>query len=220
MAEATDKAQQQIASAQNLIDQITEKLRKVVHEFAEGEISQEQFHGIYEHYQGQILLAAQMAAEADLSASGKLPSPGETLAIRGRLTAKAKGMAIFYYVSGMLLETLGGFDIPVEDAAPFLNAIRREVLQGVAAEPRTERFSKGWLLFVPGTYSVAVMLFSHQPATRQIDMIAAMHRDFEEANSAALQSGQIDGAKLAYPFQLFVQRSLNQWTGRLVDVAR
>jgi hypothetical protein len=217
MAEATDRAQQQAASAQKLIDEITEKLRKVVHEFAEGEISQEQFQGIYEHYQGQMLLVAQMAAEADMSADENLPSAGETLAIRGRLAAKARGMAIFYYVSGMLLETLGGFDIPVEEAARVLSAIHREVLQGVAAAPRTERFGKEWLLFVPGMFSVAVMFFSHQPASRQIEMITAMHQDFEQANEAALRSGKIDGAKLAYPFQLFVKRSLNEWKGRVIE---
>src|SRR5438067_13256402 len=103
---ATDNAQK-VATAQKLIEQVTEKLRSVVREFAAGEISQEQFHGIYEHYQGQMLLAAQMASEADLAAQGTLPTPGETIAIRSRLAAKARAMAIFYYATGMLLETLG-----------------------------------------------------------------------------------------------------------------
>ena len=48
-------------------------------------------------------------------------------------------------------------------------------------------------------------------------MIENMHHDFEKANEAALKSGTIDGSKLAYPFQLFVQRSVAQWTARLVS---
>ncbi len=214
MAEAIDKPP--ISTAQTLIDQVQEKLRNVVREFAQGEISQEQFHGIYEHYQGQMLVAAQAAAEADESSEEPLPSPGDTLAIRSRLAAKARAMAIFYYATGLLLETLGGFDIPVTETTPTLNEIREQVLQGKQGEIRTERLGKEWLLFVPGSYSIAVMLFSHQPAERQISMIDNMHRDFEKANETALKSGTIDGTKLAYPFQIFVQRSLTQWTSRLI----
>jgi hypothetical protein len=213
---ATEQAQN-AATAQKLIEQVTEKLRNVVREFAAGEISQEQFHGIYEHYQGQMLLAAQMASEADLAAQGTLPTPGETIGIRSRLTAKARAMAIFYYGTGMLLETLGGLDIPIAETAPILNEIRQTVRQGINVDVRTERLDKEWLLFVPGLYSVSVMLFSHQPATRQIEMIQNMHRDFEKANEGALKSGSIDGSKLAYPFQTFVQRSVAQWTPRPVS---
>jgi hypothetical protein len=213
---ATDNAQK-VATAQKLIEQVTEKLRSVVREFAAGEISQEQFHGIYEHYQGQMLLAAQLASEADLASQGALPTPGETIAIRSRLAAKARAMAIFYYATGMLLETLGGLDIPVAETAPILNEIRQKYLKGEEVDVRTERIGKEWLLFVPGAYSVTVMLFSHQPATRQIEMIENMHRDFEKANEAVLKSGSIDGSKLAYPFQMFVQKSIAQWTARLVS---
>ncbi len=216
----TQNAAQQSATAEKLIGQITEKLRVVVREFAAGEISQEQFHGIYEHYQAQMLLAAQMAAEADLAAKGSLPAPGETIAIRSRLAAKAKAMAIFYYATGMLLETLGDLDIPVAETAPILTEIRHEVLQGAKSEIRTERLGKEWLLFVPGAYSVTVMLFSHQPASRQIEMIENMHCDFEKANETALKNGDIDGSKLAYPFQLFVQQSVARWTPYRVDASR
>ena len=200
----------QLAQAQEIIDTVQGKMRKVVDEFAQGDISREQFQEIYEHYQNQIMMAVQMAAEADATVDGLQLTPGETFAIRSKLVAKAKGMTIYYHATGLLLETLGDFDISVAKIAPCLNSICDQVHRGRTADVRTEKMADEWVLYVPGRYSTAVMLFSHEPSVRQISVIENIHRDFETANYTALKSGHADGSKLVYPFKSFVRRSVGR----------
>jgi hypothetical protein len=207
---ATLTGQQQalkhIEQAQSLIDQIQGKIRKVVEEFACGEVSREQFNSIYEHYQSQMMMAAQMMAEADTLNAAAMAA-GETFAIRSKLTAKAKAMTVFYHATALLLETIGDLDIPVNHLSPRLNNICDQVQAGLKVETHTEKLGNEWLLYVPGKYSTAVLLLSNEPAGRQIGIIEQFHRDFETANDAALRSGRADSSKLVFTFQSFVRRS-------------
>src|SRR5260221_2353373 len=206
---AREQAQKQIIQGQTLIDQIQIKMKKVVDEFAAGEISREQFQKIYEHYQAQIVLAAQMMMDADSLATME-PTAGETMAIRKGLTAKAKAMTVYYHATGLLLETIGDFDVPVALISPTLNNIGTQVAAGNKVDTRVEKFNNEWLLYMPGKYSTAVMLLSHEPAVRQISIMESMHRDFEGANDNILKSGQADGGALVYPFQAIVRRSVTK----------
>jgi hypothetical protein len=183
-------------------------MHNLVDEFAKGEISREQFQKIYEHYQRQVTMAAQMVAEADGSLLSEL-TPGETIAIRKHLTAKARAMAIYYHATGTMLESIGEFNIPASALTPTLRNFRALMQRGVEVEPRAQLMDSQWVLFVPGKYSTAVMLFSNEPAARQIEIINDMHRDFELANDLALKSGQADGSKLAYTFLSIVKRSVS-----------
>jgi hypothetical protein len=209
MVAAREFAQQQVTQAQALIDQIQGKMQKVVTEFSHGDISREQFEKIYEHYQAQIVMAAQMAADADTLSMGNLTS-GETVAIRSKLIGKAKAMTVYYHDTGLLLETIGDFDVSVAKIAPTLNNIGAQASHGVNVPVHTEKIANEWLLYVPGRYSTAVMLFSNEPAGRQISIIENMHHDFEAANETALKSGQADGTTLIYPFQSFVRRTVKK----------
>src|SRR5258708_24232165 len=94
----------QLAQAQDIIDTVQGKMHKVVDEFALGEISREQFQKIYEHYQSQIIMAAQMAAEAD-SLLGMDLTPGKTLAIPANLLPKPKPRTSIFNTAGLRLKT-------------------------------------------------------------------------------------------------------------------
>jgi len=208
-SDPSDGTKRQIAQGQAMIEQVRTKLRKVVDEFAQGEISREQFNQIYEHYQSQILMAAQLMADADAITGAPL-SPQETYAIRSALTAKAKAMTVYYYATGLLLETIGDFDVSIAVIAPILNEIKTNVQAGQQVATRTDKLGDHWLLYVPGKFSTAIMLLSNEPAVRQIALIETMHRDFEVANEAALKSGNADGTTLVYPFKSFVRRSVRK----------
>lgn len=210
MAEAItsrSKPSQPKTTGQTLLEQIQQKMRRAVDEFAAGEISREQFHQIYEHYQSQLLMTAQMMGEADSALPSQL-APGETIAIRRRWTAVAKAMAVFYPATGLLLETIGDFDIPVSRLTPVLHNLSDRTQEGIITGPQVVRFGSEWVAFVPGKYSISIMLFSNEPAARQISIIENMHRDFETANQAALRSGRADASKLVYPFLSFVRKSV------------
>jgi hypothetical protein len=205
----SESTQRQIAQGQALIEQVRVKMRKVVDEFAVGEISREQFNKIYEHYQSQILMAAQLMADAD-TLTGAMLSPEETVAIRSALTAKAKAMTVYYHATGLLLETIGDFDVSVAVIAPILNEISVKTQANQQVPTKADKLGDQWLLYVPGKFSTAVMLLSNEPAVRQIGIIETMHRDFEVANETALKSGNADGTTLVYPFQSFVRRSVRK----------
>jgi hypothetical protein len=203
-------AQKQIAQGQTLLDQIQGKIKKLIDEFACGELSREQFDKIYEHYQSQIMMATQMMMEADSMAMMGNLTPGETIAIRKGLTAKAKAMTVYYYATGLLLETIGDFDAPIALLSVKLNNIAEQVRLGQKVDIFADKIGEDWVLFVPGKYSTAVMLFSHEPAARQNGLIQSMHFDFERANETALKSGHADRSALVYPFQSFVRRSVKK----------
>ncbi len=204
---AQNKVQQQLAERQAFIEQVQQKMHTVANEFAAGEISREQFHRLYEHYQGQIVFAVQLLAEADGTILAGLPA-GETIALRKQLTAKAKAMAVYYHATGLLLETIGDFDVPVLSLAPILNDRSDRAESGTLPPPQVKALGSDWLLFISGKYSTSIMVFSHEPAARQIAIIENMHRDFEAANGTALRSGRADASKLVYPFQSFVRKSV------------
>ncbi len=193
-------------TGQLLLEQIQAKMRKAVDEFARGEISREQFQQIYGHYQDQLIMTAQMTND-----DGALPSelaPGQTIAIRRKWTAMAKAIAVYYPATGLLLETIGDFDIPVARLTPSLTHLSECMERGIGIRSRVECFGTEWLAFIPGKYSTSILLFSNEPASRQIAIIENMHRDFETANQTALCSGHADGSQLVYPFLSFVRKSV------------
>ena len=203
-----DARKMQALQGQLLLNKIRMKMYKIVDEFAQGEISREQFNQIYEHYQSQLVMAMQMSdAESVGDASG---TSRETIAIRNSLTAKAKAMTVYYHATGLLLETIGDFDVSVARIAPELNRISAGVQTGQKISIHSEKLDNQWLLYVPGRFSTAVLLFSNEPSTRQTNIIENMHHDFEIANEAALRSGRADGTTLVYPFQLFVRRTVRK----------
>src|SRR6185369_12963966 len=110
-----------VGQGQVLLEQIRTKMNKIVDEFAQGEISREQFNSIYEHYQSQMIMAMQMS-DADV-VSNPANAPRETIALRNSLTAKAKAMTVYYHATGLLLETIGDFDVSIARIAPTLNNI-------------------------------------------------------------------------------------------------
>ncbi len=181
-------AVQQIAEGQMLIEQVQSKMRKLADEFAAGEINREQFYKIYEHYQTQINLATAMIAEADVLSLGTF-SPAETIAIRKQLTGKAKAAAVYYHETSQFLETIGDFELPVAMLTTTLTGIADEVERRGTAEPVSIPVGRDWVLFVPGQYSTAIMVFSNEPVMRQVAIVQNMHHNFETANQAALRSG-------------------------------
>lgn len=187
-----------------LVEQIKIKMRKLADEFASGEVNREQFHKIYEHYQMQLNLATGME-----SGEGHVHA-GETINIRKKLTAMAKGAAIYFHQTGGFLETIGDFTPNMAVLAPTLSTIIEQVKEAGSAEAHVVPIDKDWVLFMPGTFSTAIMVFSNEPVMRQTAIVETMHRDFETANDAALRSGQTEAAKLVYPFMSFVRRSVGR----------
>jgi hypothetical protein len=193
---------------QEFIAQVHQKMSKLVQEFANGEINRTQFHRLYDRYQRQIMTVAQLIAESDpVVWREAINETEDTLHLKKRLTAKAVGMSVYDNRSGMPLETLGEFAIEPELIVPMLSSYRSAAAEIFRAGMRSTEMENGqWLCFVPGAYTTLIALFSLEPSDNQLEMVERMHQDFEEANKSALEGGQADPEKLAYPFYSFVQR--------------
>ena len=97
--------------------QIQEKIMKSLVEFSEGKLSREQFHAIYEHYDTQLKMAEQALQSGNAEKIGA--AQGLTFAVRQAHMGKAIGLLIYHNKSGLLLDTLGHFDIPTGESPPF-----------------------------------------------------------------------------------------------------
>ncbi len=205
-----EKVPQIVRQGREFIAQVHRKMSKLVEEFANGEINRTQFQHLYARYQRQIMSVAQWITE-DGSANWPegIKEGEDTIHIRKRLTAKAVGMSVYDNKSGLPLETLGEFAIEPELIVPMLSSYRSAAAEIFRAGVRSTEMENGqWLCFVPGQYTTLIALFSLEPSDNQMDTVRRMHKDFEDANYTALAAGNLDPAKLAYPFYAFVQRSV------------
>ncbi len=204
-----------VNQGQEFIAQVHQKMSRLVQEFADGIINRTQFHKLYDRYQRQIMTVGQLIAETDPTAwRNAITETEDTLHLRKRLTAKAVGMSVYDNKSGMPIETLGEFAIEPELIIPMLSSYRSAAAEIFRAGMRSTEMENGqWLCFVPGSSTTLIALFSLEPSTNQIEMVERMHKDFEQANRAALEAGHVDPETLAYPFYSFVQRRVKSSPG-------
>lgn len=195
------------AKAQAFKDQLEAKIRGLIEEFAEGRISREQFHVIYERYNAQLAIANHALASGNSDAVSIAQGGPPTVAIRDAHMAKAMGLLIYHNRSGTTLETLGDFEVEVARLSSVLNDISNMMEHGQFIERRVEKMGeKQWVTFAAGRYTTAVTQFLHQPSEMQNREIERLHHDFEEANRSLLQVETVNSGKLAYPFLVFVQK--------------
>ncbi|MBI5960603.1 MAG: hypothetical protein HY866_17825 [Chloroflexi bacterium] len=205
-----DPVPESAKQGQEFIAQVHQKMSRLVQEFATGAINRTQFHQLYDRYQRQIMTVAQFIAESDPTMwQDAVRETEDTLHLKKRLAAKAVGMSVYYNNSGMPIETLGEFAIEPELIIPMLSSYRSAAAEIFRAGMRSTEMENGqWLCFVPGSYTTLIALFSLEPSTNQLQMVERMHKDFEDANKTALEAGEVDSEKLAYPFYSFVQRRI------------
>ena len=198
----------------SLLQTLQAKMRKLVDDFASGQINRTQFHGLYDRYQRQITQILYLSAGTpDLEYITNEGSE-DTFHIKKRLTAKVLGFSIYDNQSGLPIETIGEFVVDTALLVPMLSSYRaatREIFK--AGMRSTVMENDQWLCFVPGNFTTLIALFSLEPSSLQLGTVERMHRDFEDANRAALETSKIDPSLLAYPFLTFVRQEHSKHTG-------
>jgi hypothetical protein len=182
--------------------EIHTKMRGLIKELSEGKISTEQFNVLYERYQNllELLSADELAVEAN-----DLP----TVAYRNATTAKAIGMSVYHHRSGIMIETLGNFDVSPATLAPVLNEILDKRERREFIEPKVQKVGMGiYMVFMVRQYTTVIILFRNEPAQAQLRDVERLQHDFEEANRHLLESNAVDGSKLAKPFLGFVRKKI------------
>lgn len=191
---------------------LEEKIQNLVDEFANGKISREQFHILYERYNSRLAIANQALLSGNPEAIRIAQSGPPTMLVRDTYQGKAMGMAIYHNKSGAILETMGEFNVPVTKVVAILKDFSDMIAENKYIDRRLERLDgQKWVLFVPGRFSTVVTLFLNEPAAAQMRDIERLHHDFEMANHTFIEADKVDGKKLAYPFVAFVQRWANDY---------
>src|SRR5258708_2563022 len=204
---AVPSAKEELEQTRILLEALQTKIRRVVEDFAKGEINRTEFHSLYERYQRQMTQALQLMAEpADLKLILSGSSGEDTFHIKRRLAAKVLGVSIYNNESGTPVETIGQFEVDPTLLVPMLSSYRAAARELFKAGVRSTAMENDqYLCFVPGNYTTLIALFSVEPATVQVRTVERMHLDFEDANRSALERGNIDPSALAYPFLAFMR---------------
>lgn len=199
------------AKAEAFKAELQVKIQSLIAEFAEGKISREQFNVIYGRYSGQMAIADHALISGNPEAVSIAQTGIPTIAVREAYMGKAIGLAIYHNKSGMMVDTLGNFDVPIGLVSHVLNDITEMMETNRLIDRRTEKIGpQQWLLFAAGRYTTVVTLFRNEPSPMQSREIERLHHDFEEANRAFLQRESVDKEKLVYPFLVFVQQKLKR----------
>lgn len=190
---------------------VENKIRSLIEEFAEGKISREQFHIIYERYNAQLSIATHAMVSGNPDAVAIVQGGPPTIVIKDAAMGKATGMMVFHTRSRATLETLGEFSVEMERIQPILDDLTAKSRAGQRVERRVEKISdKQWLTFGVGKSTMVVTQFSRQPSEQQNREIERLHVDYERANGALLQTDRVDAKQLACPFLIFVLKKVNR----------
>jgi hypothetical protein len=186
--------------------EVESKISKLLDEFAEGKLNREQFHAIYERYNGQLELVEKALSGGDV----KLDAPdGGTIMLREQYMGKAQGLMIFANKTGDVVETLGQFGVSITEIIPVLDRFTQQLEAGIAVERVVRQVNeKEWLLFLAGSYTTVVITFQQEPSQYQTVVLQRMHTEFENANKTLFEASVFDPARLVFPFLSFVTRGM------------
>lgn len=180
------------------------KMAKLIEEFSAGKISSEQFNIIYARYHNQMSLVEQSEDGTPQEA------PVSTIAVLESTRGRAIGLAIYHHRSGIFIETLGNFNVPLSIMSPVLNDFSDKLDTREFVEPMTKKLAGDtWVVFLARELTTAIVQFKNEPARLQMRQMERMHHAFEEANRHLLQEQTVDQSKLARPFLGFVKEKLS-----------
>ncbi len=198
------KIQSGAAEAQQYIEKVQGKIDKLIEDFAEGNINQEQFKQLYAHYQREIRSVEGLLEMSDADWQDAA-TEGQSYVIRRQHAPRARGYAIYDNESGMPISTLGKFEVDPALFVPMLSSYRaatEEILGGGVKATAVE--GGRWLCFVPGELTTMMALFKAEPAPKQLDFLAQLHGHFEKANRAQLVNPPVDAATLVFPQEQYL----------------
>ncbi|VAW31189.1 hypothetical protein MNBD_CHLOROFLEXI01-4799 [hydrothermal vent metagenome] len=192
--------------AQQFLEKLQEKIGRLADDFANGSINQQQFQKLYAHYQREMR-TVETLIETDQSQSqwGDAFQEGESVLIRQKHAAKAKGYAIYDNNSGMPISTLGKFEVDPALFVPMLSAFRSAMAEIFGGGIQSTAIEGGrWLCFVPSQFTTMMALFTAEPANKQIAFLEQLHSLFEKANRALLPNSPIEIDDLVFPHEHFL----------------
>lgn len=195
--------------AQIHLARLREKISLLAERFASGSINRKQFQDLYAHYQAEIQSIEQiLSLDPDSDEWRNAVKEGQSILIRMRNAARVVGFSIYDIRSGMPIKTVGQFGVDPDLFVPMLHAYQSASQEIFGAGIRSTQIQGGqWLAFVPGKVSTTLVLFSTEPAARQMQTFEELHRIFEQANAQLLNNPPVDPEALVCPQEIFFRRA-------------
>jgi hypothetical protein len=196
--------------AETYLSKENEKVAALVNSFAEGHINRTQFQELYAHYQNKIQQVISLIETSPGTNQWKAAAQeGSTVIIKRKLIAQVLGFSIYDNESGMPLKSLGTFTVDPALFVPMLSAYRSAAREIFGAGVKSTQIEGGqWLVFIPGTMTTTLAVFSHEPSQRQIKRLEDVHHAFEVANDTMLKVTPVVIERLVFPHEFFIKNQI------------
>ncbi|MCD4684984.1 MAG: hypothetical protein K8S97_03495 [Anaerolineae bacterium] len=201
---------EQMQRAEEALINLRHKMALVAAEFAEGKLNQAQFDAIYARYSEQRDITERLLTrDPESQAWQSVVRPGHTQFLKQYYEARPLSYTIYDLGTFGRIIVTGKIQIREQQVRAVLERLKTVMARRGNPGAAQKKLPDGkCVLFVPGTLTAVVMIFSLEPATGQIERVSDMHRDFERANRRALQSGDYNPHRMVFPHRALFETSL------------
>ncbi len=190
------------------LERLRMKMATIAQEYSDGKLNRAQFHAIYQRYQEQRDITERLLKrDPKTGAWQTVVQPGHTSFLREHFQAKVESYSIYHIDPPRQLIRTGRLQVPREQVVSILERLHKAIeTYGNAGMARRKLEDERAIIFVPGDYTVGVVVFSLEPALGQLEMVQDIHRDFELANRQALQNEQLDPREMVFPHRALFEQ--------------
>jgi hypothetical protein len=183
------------------LERLRQKMAAIADEFAQGKLNRAQFHAIYQRYQEQRDITERLLQrDPKTGAWQTVVQPGHTGFLREHFEARVESYSIFHIHQQRLVARNGSLHLPFKQITPILAKLKTIIeKKGVPGLARRRLSADRYVVFVPGSQTVSIVVFSLEPAAAQVEMVQDMHHDFERANYQVLQGEAWNPREMVFP---------------------
>jgi len=198
--------EQALVQARERLNNVQEKISRIAEEFAEGQVNRAQFQELFDHYQRERrTILAWIDTTSDVPNWRELAAEGRSMIIRRQHKARVLGYAICEQQSGLPLRSIGMFEEDPELVVPMLTAYRSATEEIFGAGMRSTEIEGGrWLCFVAAEFTMLMVLFSNEPARKDLEGLDELLRTFERMNRYILRRRPIQPDDLFLPYRFYI----------------
>lgn len=195
-----------LVQARERLNKVQEKINQIAEEFAEGQVNRAQFQELFDHYQRERrTILAWIETASEVPNWRELAAEGRSMVIRRQHKARVLGYAICEQQSGLPLRSIGMFEEDPELVVPMLTAYRSATEEIFGAGMRSTEIEGGrWLCFVAGEFTMLMVLFSNEPARKDLEGLDELLRTFERMNRYILRRHPIKPDELFLPYRFYI----------------
>ncbi len=195
-----------LEQARERLNKVQEKINKIAEEFSEGQVNRAQFQELFDHYQRERrTILAWIETTSDVPNWRELAAEGRSMIIRRQHKARVLGYAICELQSGLPLRSFGEFEVDPDLVVPMLTAYRSATQEIFGGGMRSTEIEGGRrLCFVTGEFTLLMVLFSNEPARKDLEGLDELLRTFERMNRYVLRRQPINIEELFLPYRFYI----------------